>query len=58
MLKENTPENAQQCKKHRSKLTHIKELAKKNFYEEFVGKNNHDSGLLRKTINDIVKFNR
>ena len=58
MLKENTPENAQQYKKYRNKLTHIKELAKKNYYEELVGKNSHDSGILWKTINDIVKFKR
>ena len=58
MLKENTPENAQLYKKYRKKLTRIKELAKKNYYEELVGKNSHDSDLLWKTKNDFVKFKR
>ena len=57
MLKENTLENAQQYRKNRNKLTHIRELAKKNYHEELVRKNSHDSGLLWKTTNDIVKFN-
>ena len=30
----------------------------KNYYEKLVGKNSHDSGLLWRTINDIVKFKR
>ena len=55
MLTKKTPENAQQYKKYRNKLTHIKELAKKSYYEE-LGKNSHDSGLLWKRINDNVKF--
>ena len=38
MLKKNTPENAQQYKKYRNKLTHIKEQAKKSYYEKLVGK--------------------
>ena len=56
MLNENMFENAQQYKKYGNKLTHIKELTKKNYYEERVEKNRHGSGLLWKTLHDIVKF--
>ena len=36
----------------------MKELAKKAYYKDQLEKNCHDTGLLWKSINDIVKYKR
>ena len=45
-------------KKYRNKLTHIKEFAKQQYYGDIIRQNQHNSGLMWKTINDIIKFKK
>ena len=56
MLRNKTFDNINKYKKSRNLLTHTKESAKKAYYEDQLEKNCHDSGLLWKSINDIVKY--
>ena len=55
MFRNKTSDNINKYKKSRNLLTHIKELAKKAYCEDQLEKNCHDTGLLWKSINDIVK---
>ena len=58
LLKNKTSDNITKYKKSRNLLTHMKELAKKAYYEDQLEENCHDTGLLWKSINDIVKYKR
>ena len=54
-LKNNSTEAWNLYKQCMNKLTHEKEKAKKVYYEKLISQNEHNSSLLWKTINDIVK---
>ena len=43
-------------KTYRNKLTHIKELSKKEYYSQLVKDSKHNITVLWRTINDITKF--
>ena len=43
-------------KEVRNKLTHIKELAKKQYYNVIIDKAKHNTALIWKVINDILKY--
>ena len=58
MLRNKTSDNINKYKKSRNLLTHMKELAKKAYYKDQLEKNCLDTGLLWKSINDIVKYNQ
>ena len=50
-----TTENLAQYKVYRNKLTHLKELSKRNYFKIIINTYKNDTKLLWKTINDIVK---
>ena len=45
-------------KKYHNRLTHIKELAKQKYYGDLIKQTKHNSGLMWKTINDIIKYKK
>ena len=60
-LKIKSPENKSiqaQYKNCRNKLTHLKEISKKKYYQEMIVNNMHNSSKIWKTINDIVRYKR
>ena len=56
LLKSNTNQHHKQYYIQRNRLAHITEQAKKEYFSKQIGLSQHDSGLLRKTINDIVNI--
>ena len=58
MLRNKTSDNINKYKKSKNLLTHMKELAKKAYYKDQLEKNCHDTGLVWKSTNDIVKYKR
>ena len=53
-LNNNSPESLDEYRWYRNKLTHVKEQAKKLYYSNQINEAQHNSGLIWKTINDIV----
>ena len=53
-LKEQNSEQWEYYKKFRNKLTHVKELAKKSYFQDKIAKNKHNSSKSRQTINNIL----
>ena len=45
-------------KVYRNKLTHLKEISKKMYYNDIINKAKHDSSLIWRVINDILKFKK
>ena len=56
MLKTNNEETKTQWKVYRNILTHLKEKAKQLHYNTQINQVQHNSGLLWKTIKDIIKY--
>ena len=55
-IKDNTGVVWNQYKKYRNKLTHIKEFAKRQYFQSQVENSKHDVKMLWKTINQIVSL--
>ena len=54
ILNNNSPELLDEYRLYRNKSTHVKEQAKKLYYNNQISEAQHNSGLVWKTINDIV----
>ena len=50
--------DVQLYKTYRNKLTHVKEQAKRKYYQGLVLASKHNMKFLRKTINDIAKYKK
>ena len=50
--------NVQSYKTYRNKLTHVKEQAKRKYYQGLVLASKHNIKFLWKTINDIAKYKK
>ena len=48
--------NATQYKQCRNKLNHTLDRSKKQYYKNLIDTSSHNSGLVCKTINDIIKY--
>ena len=55
-LSNNSPELLDEYRLYRNELTHVKEQAKKRYYSNQINEAQHNSGLIWKTINDIVTY--
>ena len=58
LLTINTTQQKTLFKIYRNKLTHIKEQAKKLYFDEQIKQSQHNTGLLWKTINDIESLKK
>ena len=58
LLTNNTTQQKTIFKIYRNKLTHIKEQAKKLYFNQQIKESQHNTGLLWKTINDIISLKK
>ena len=58
MIKSQTQQHKNEYQTYRNKLTHIMELAKKKHFTNQIEQSQHNSGLLWKTVNDIIKLKK
>ena len=55
MINTKTEQHKKEYRMYRNKLTHVKEQAKKLYFNKEIKLSQHNSGMLWKTVNNIIK---